>query len=483
MDVLRSILAGIPPSQIISNTFACFPDASASELETIFCSFCLENAIISQEDLADLSLLQKKTQVPNKPGLATTSGKKKLLTFCARLLSNQSLLHIGYREVQDKEKLVTERHRYNLESVDGKIMQKEFVIASPQQQQVIASFTSSETKRHLVLDGPAGTGKTLVALQVTNSLIRTAKNNYQDVDTQPILVISGGRLAMKAESVIMKYLDSSTGKGVNKIFKSWRDLQKEFGVFQSDIDLTLLHLSEALVNEFEGRQIVFLLDEIANKNLLRKAEAMSFPGSVRMILVLNPKEHDGTPLQLPASFLHVTLTTSYRSTIAITSLARYIAKCMGLGFPEVDYGSDVVGPKPIFFDVGTNEQRIKYAFSYCHKHMGNNVTVLDSLVSSDLVDDQVKAAEGLWDWDCHNPQDFFGWEAEKVVTISSGHPDIMPEAITRAKTHLAVILMDDERINSYYVKAKKHFQMAADRGLVEQVQFREDVTEIDEIQL
>ena len=96
----------------------------------------------------------------------TTSGKKKLLTLTARLLSHQSLLHIGYREVEDKEKLVTERHRHNFEMVDGKILQKEFILASPQQQQVIANFTASSTKRHLVLEGPAGTGKTLVALQL-----------------------------------------------------------------------------------------------------------------------------------------------------------------------------------------------------------------------------------------------------------------------------------------------------------------------------
>ena len=166
VDVLMAILAGLPPSQIIFKTLACFPEASSLELQTNFCSSCLDTGIVSQEDLADLSLLQKKTQVPDKPDPATTSGKKKLLTLAARLLSSQTLLHIGYREVGDKEKLVTERHRYNLETVDGKVKHREFVIASPQQQEVIGSFIASKTKRHLVLEGPAGTGKTLVALQV-----------------------------------------------------------------------------------------------------------------------------------------------------------------------------------------------------------------------------------------------------------------------------------------------------------------------------
>ena len=104
----------LPQSQITIHTLACFADASAVELQAIFCPRCLESGTVSEEDLADLSLLQKKSQVPDKPDPATTSGKKNLLTLTARLLSHQSLLHIGYREVEDKEKLVTERHRYNL---------------------------------------------------------------------------------------------------------------------------------------------------------------------------------------------------------------------------------------------------------------------------------------------------------------------------------------------------------------------------------
>ena len=78
---LRSILVDAPPSEIRFHTVAAFPDTSALKLQTIFCSSCLETGIVSQEDLADLSLLQKKTQVPNKPKPATTSGKKKLLTL------------------------------------------------------------------------------------------------------------------------------------------------------------------------------------------------------------------------------------------------------------------------------------------------------------------------------------------------------------------------------------------------------------------
>ena len=43
LDVMMAILAGIPPSQIVFHTLACFPDASSSELQAIFCSDCLES--------------------------------------------------------------------------------------------------------------------------------------------------------------------------------------------------------------------------------------------------------------------------------------------------------------------------------------------------------------------------------------------------------------------------------------------------------
>merc|ERR1719331_1511399 len=95
-----------------------------------------------------------------------------------------------------------------------------------------------------------------------------------------------------------------------------------------------------------------------------------------MILVLNPAPFDGSlresksPLTLPPSFLHVTLTTPYRSTIAITRLARFIAKCKGLVVPEGDFGSDVEGTKPIFFDVGKNQRKMEEALEHCRKHLG-----------------------------------------------------------------------------------------------------------------
>jgi len=473
VDVLMAILAGIPPSQIIVKTLASFPDASSSELQAIFCDDCLESGVVCHEDLADRSLLQKKTQVPDKPDPATTSGKSLLLTLSARCLSHQSLLHIGYREVEDKEKLVTERHRYNLASVDGKMNQKEFVVASPQQQQVIASFTASSTKRHLVLEGPAGTGKTLVALQVANKLMEPANDTFEEACNEPLLVVTA--VSQKENDPILKYLDDSTGTRAN----GWLDIMTELGVKWESNDMQLVNLTEALAKKYAGRQIVMLVDEIINKSMLSKLEDRSLPESVRMILVLNPDAYE-SPLTLPPSFLHVTLTTPYRSTIAITSLACCIAKCKGLVVPKGDFGSDVEGIKPIFFDVGNDERKMKEALEHCHKYLGDNATILYSNALPDsmmkMVKEQGKKTGEAWD--CYEAFEFYGSEADKVVAVTVGGG--LMELITRARTHLSVILVEEPAEDKKHYSAKKCFQEAARQGLVEMVQLSAKAVEEEE---
>ena len=126
-------------------------------------------------------------------------------------------------------------------------------------------------------------------------------------------------------------------------------------------DENLLHLVEELAKKWEGRRITMLVDEIAFSGEGARAEWLhdlddqSFPESVRMILILNPVEtadnarftESNEDLVLPPSFLQVMLTTPYRSTRAITTLSRFIAKCKGLALPEGEIGSDVEGSKPI----------------------------------------------------------------------------------------------------------------------------------------
>ena len=180
-----------------------------------------------------------------------------------------------------------------------------------------------------------------------------------------------------------------------------------------------------------------------------------------MVLVLNPKVSK-SPLTLPPSFLHVTLTTPYRSTKAITRLARFIAECKGLVVPEGDFGSDVEGTKPIVFDIGTDERKMALALEECHKRLGDNATILiDNRMNPGQIKKWMKEAGAYWD--CYDGCKYCGWEFEKVITVAGGVH--VTELITRAKTVLCILLVKDE-VGSYPTY-KDYFQRAATQGLVE----------------
>ena len=115
-----------------------------------------------------------------------------------------------------------------------------------------------------MLEGSAGTGKTLVALQVANSLIESASDSCEMEGEEPLLVVTVHK--QEGSDPIMKYLDASTQARTNKLFKGWNDLLDKFGVSnRSD----LFDLAEALATRLEGRQIVLLVDEIQDKEVCK----------------------------------------------------------------------------------------------------------------------------------------------------------------------------------------------------------------------
>ena len=108
------------------------------------------------------------------------------------------------------------------------------------------------------------------------------------------------------------------------------------------------------------------------------------------------------------------------------------------------------------------------ALQHCRNNMGDNATTLDDYNEYSFQDSIKKIAAGAH-WDCYSAFEFYGWEAERVVAVTSGSN--MMELITRAKTHLSVIIGE----GLFYARTKEHFQQAADLGLVEMVQLSGEV--------
>ena len=85
----------------------------------------------------------------------------------------------------------------------------------------------------------------------------------------------------------------------------------------------------------EGRPIVFLVDEIYDKDLMEDLVENVPEEDIRLVLVMNPKSDKKRSLMLDFSHLpyllispclQITLTTTYQSKRAITRLVRFIAK-------------------------------------------------------------------------------------------------------------------------------------------------------------
>ena len=248
---------------------------------------------------------------------------------------------------------------------------------------------------------------------------------------------------------------------------------KEYGVSGSDRKVQLFHLTDALAKRWKGRPVVILVDEIYAPSTLKclADHAERIPQSIRLILAVNPALSSCLPTTLPESFLRINLATPYRSPIAITAFTRFIEKCEpGMAVSDGEFGSDVEGKKPIVFDVGKDEVKLREALQRSRDLFGNNATLLYDLVScamKDICKSYGKEEEGPA-WDCYHAAAFFGWEAERLVAVTGGGFGTL-EMATRAKIQLILILTEPERedLKKYYADYQKRFKVAAEKGLVE----------------
>ena len=144
---------------------------------------------------------------------------------------------------------------------------------------------------------------------------------------EPVLVVSTQR---QVESdLIMKFLDANTSTAAIKTFKSLPEIMREFGIASSlepNLSIRFVHLMEALSKRWEDRQVVMLLDDILDVEMVNNLSKHQIPENIRLVMNLNPITSLRRNLSLPPSFLHIK-NVPYRSTIAITSLARFMATC------------------------------------------------------------------------------------------------------------------------------------------------------------
>ena len=110
------------------------------------------------------------------------------------------------------------------------------------------------------------------------------------------------------------------------------------------------------------------------------------------------------------------------------------------------------------------------ALQRSREQLGDNATLLfDPLLPSSMV--QICESHGKekgGPWECYDAANFYGWEAEKVVAVTTGW-NILEKA-TRAKTELILIteLTGRRRRQSvYYKNIQEKIEAASDVGLVD----------------
>ena len=86
-------------------------------------------------------------------------------------------------------------------------------------------------------------------------------------------------------------------------------------------------------------------------------------------------------------------------------------------------------------------------------------------------------------WECYNAENFFGWEAERVVAVTTGVASFL-EMTTRAKRELILILVEPEREEDreWYQRIQVAIKAAEDVGLVD-LQVRESENDITIIRM
>ena len=93
-----------------------------------------------------------------------------------------------------------------------------------------------------MLTGPAGTGKTAVALQVANNLVQELEDNAEP-GKEPVLVVTVSY--MKKEHPLLKHLETQTSSAKTKIFNTWEEIKKEYSIVASDKNLDILKICES----------------------------------------------------------------------------------------------------------------------------------------------------------------------------------------------------------------------------------------------
>ena len=132
-----------------------------------------------------------------------------------------------------------------------------------------------------------------------------------------------------------------------------------------------------------------------------------------------------------------------------------------------------------------NRSFYSYFVSICliREILGDEVTILHD---NDISLEDLKTVQGMTtfqsggkegsQWKCYNADNFYGWEADNIVAVSTGSSIL--EMITRARNRLCVVMVDsklESRGLGYNEVYTRGFQKAVQEGLVQPINLESNV--------
>ena len=490
IDWVLGLLPDVPGSSLNISAITCFPDTPRSILEKMFCKTCME-MILSKEDLEDASILTEKFMIQTQPGAKRNDeALENLLKLYTRLVGLHSVLHIGWRDMRDVGMLETNRMNTNIKKVEkGK-----YVLASQQQQEVIAVARGESEARHVTIRGAPGSGKTVVLL----GLLR----EFAKQPGKRLIVVSAmapEQSALASNYKVMEHLDNAT-KDIKceRIFSYWDRLLINNKINEASYQIDSIpsidgeaypiknhpaminDLATALSKRFPEHQILLAIDEVVHYNITTRQmdwTKLHVPETVSLALAFNItviNRYGDTRLPCDPSFLNVSCGQIFRSTQSITEFMDFVMdKMEKLNIPGKT-ATDVKGELPSIVDLGyvKNLTHLHDTLLHLKKMLDQEgrrevVLIYDIYTTSEAQKSMIKfAKEAGWEASVH--YEFFGVEADTVIYIGVG----ILEAFTRAKVRLCIVHMFDVEIGCVPYKGVKFvLREAHSKGLVNVLKF------------